>query len=187
MTTTRRAPASNASFTTSATTSGFVFAAWTGIRSHPMFGFTATTSPFETNRFMPPSASMARRTSSAGSVELFAIARDSAPGGTDAPKLRTWRSPPGSKGRTRPDRTGSGRWPWLRRGRPKRPKCASKPRGARPVPASTKRRPEEGARQETGLNVRADRPKRGAWDVGVSDATRELRAGTALVPTRSER
>jgi hypothetical protein len=89
VTTTRRAPASNASLTTSATTRGFVFAAWTGIRSQPMFGFTATTSPLETKRFMPPRASTARRTRTAGSTELRAMAKTGAAPETEAPKFLT--------------------------------------------------------------------------------------------------
>ena len=42
---------------------GFVFAAWMGMRSQPMLGLTTTTSPRETKRFIPPSASTALRTS----------------------------------------------------------------------------------------------------------------------------
>ena len=44
-TTTFFAPASYARRMTAATTSGFVLAAWTGMRSHPMLGFTTTMSP----------------------------------------------------------------------------------------------------------------------------------------------
>jgi hypothetical protein len=49
-----------------ATTSGFVFAACSGRRSHPMFGLITTISPFEMNFFMPPKASMAARVIVAG-------------------------------------------------------------------------------------------------------------------------
>ncbi len=65
-TTTFFAPASKASLMTAATTSGFVLAAWMGMRSHPMFGLTTTTSPRDTKRFMPPIASTARVTSCSG-------------------------------------------------------------------------------------------------------------------------
>jgi hypothetical protein len=103
VTTTFFAPASNASFTTSATTSGFVFAACTGMRSQPMFGLIATTSPFETKRFIPPSAATARRVSSAGSVVLLAIAITGLSAGATV-KLLTWRSPLGDA-RSKPPRS----------------------------------------------------------------------------------
>jgi hypothetical protein len=73
VTTTRFAPASKAIFTTVATTSGFVLAAWIGMRSQPMFGFTTTMSPREMKRFIPPKASTARRVSTAVSGSCFAI------------------------------------------------------------------------------------------------------------------
>ena len=41
------------------------------MRSQPMFGLTTTMSPREMKRFMPPSASTARRTSSSGDLRAL--------------------------------------------------------------------------------------------------------------------
>ena len=59
VTITRFAPACQHCFTTSATRSGLVFAACSGVRSHAMFGFSATTSPCAMNRPIPPRSSKA--------------------------------------------------------------------------------------------------------------------------------
>jgi hypothetical protein len=64
-----------------------------------MFGLIATMSPLEMKRFIPPSASTARRVSSAGSVELFAIAI-SGLSVFFTSKLRTCRSPLGAASRS---------------------------------------------------------------------------------------
>ena len=79
---------------------GFVFAAWIGMRSQPMFGLIATMSPREMKRFMPPSASTARRTSSPGSVAALGDRHRAAPfgrglrAGSRAPaaRLRAWQA-----------------------------------------------------------------------------------------------
>ena len=55
------APAWKHISTSVATTSGLVQAACSGRRSQAMLGFTHTTLPLETNRPIPPSASMAPR------------------------------------------------------------------------------------------------------------------------------
>src|ERR1039457_3824561 len=63
----RRAPASRQSRTASATTSGFVLAACSTVRSQAALGLMTTTSPREMKRRMPPSSWIARRTMRAGS------------------------------------------------------------------------------------------------------------------------
>ena len=56
----RKAPADQHWWTSSATTSGFVLAACSGVRSQAIFGLTITTSPREMNRCIPPSSWRAR-------------------------------------------------------------------------------------------------------------------------------
>ena len=58
----RRAPASNASLTSVAITTGFVVTAYSGARAVRMFGLIATRAPRLTKRSIPPSASIAART-----------------------------------------------------------------------------------------------------------------------------
>src|ERR1017187_2530170 len=67
VTMTRLAPACKHCRTSSATASGFVLAACSGVRSQAMLGLITTTSLRPTKRLMPPRSKSARATSAAGS------------------------------------------------------------------------------------------------------------------------
>ena len=68
VTITRAAPAARHCRTTSATTSGCVFAPCSGVRSQAMLGLTSTVSPRFTKRAMPPSPASAAVTMAVGSL-----------------------------------------------------------------------------------------------------------------------
>ena len=112
--------------TTSATTSGSVFAPCSGVRSQAMFGLTRTVSPRFTNRSIPPSAATAARTRQAGSLPRATTSggragssptrrsrrpRALAPVRRKRPRPRgpARRAPPRLRGRRPPGRAASGR------------------------------------------------------------------------------
>jgi hypothetical protein len=94
------APAARHISATATTNSGSVFAACSGVRSHPMLGLRTITSPRETNDFIPPSSATALRARSAGlaaeatatSAVFPAAARST--GGKSADAANTPAAPP---------------------------------------------------------------------------------------------